>query len=986
MIDYVHGAYPMDSYIKTQIPSRTNAASFVRNEALYIYGGEGRGSNNATNDFVSISFNFSSPEGELIFNRVPMANPAEAPKVANARAVLLPDNNTVLLFGGFAPGNENTTALHILCYQYTFDNQRWDPIPVNVTAGDEVPPGGPALPTNREGHTATLGPDGLVYIYGGIRSLENQTLVGDFWSFNPRDRLFTRRALFALDPIVLFAHVGIPLPDGTILYTTGAIGYSGNTTGEIELFGPNEGMFYNTANGEWSYNSEFGGDLAAASSRGYSTAVLGREQRYIYFYGGTNINGERGLYRQTFSILDTHTWNYTVPTAEQIHGTRPSRRAMAVAGIITDSYMVLAQGGARGYYFGDVSVVRLPPQIARDTENHELLAGPVDITWVKNVVTGEADTGIEYVSSSISRGIIAAVVVIAVLAVGLIIFMAWRFRYRLRWVILRLYNDVWSPRTGEPRWAEATRLITKIILAFLFIAFFVFVVIQVLNSPNANFIVTEAADRLEVEAPEIRFCFDGYTQESNTQTGDRYPAVSCITSFGDICDNNIFPLNMTNHQPFFLANLGAVSCYLFIPYNIKLGENIDPERSNNGSELHFTFFSRSFVQHQGVTHVSFYPPGRNPNRQLFFDESDEIAYQKQDMTKDELDNWIIADFNDMATENILDMNTNDGAFVHYQIKEYQYLQDVGWNYVGFSPVLNSTNEVETTIRVQPMNLEQYSPMNGQLNELTVIPASFNNVRVREQKIYSLLNALGFLGGLFGLFIAFQALMFGHRPNSPWGVIHRWSVGNMKRSISRELTSRFDLLNTPVPLMNPVHRRFSTIDLKNYGPRDIEDAHYMDEGSENDGLNTPDGMTLTATAEELDDGKRLSQVEERMQLLELVFKSYYIDDEVFRRLDHALKRPASLNSATSPTTTSNRRSMPNFLRGNGVGLRSRDQNGVAAHENGTRWFDTNGYNESTLSPPPEVPRLSSPPPPPVPSHIPDDNHDNNNVTDTDQKKD
>ncbi|KAI9495623.1 hypothetical protein BDB00DRAFT_812680 [Zychaea mexicana] len=970
MVDGVCGSYPMDVSIETQIPMRTNAASFVRGRAMYIYGGEGRGNDSATNDFFSLSFN--AENGDLIYEQVPVASEDKGPRIAGGRAVILPDNNTVLLFGGYAPYNENITAVHLLCYQYTFDNQVWAPIPVNATG--EIPEGAPELPTHRESHTATLGADGLVYIYGGIRSIRDTALVGDFWAYDPSTRLFSRREL--ISNIVLYAHIGIPLPDGTIVYATGLSGYAWNFTTDPDsaLLTVSEGLLFNTADGSWQ-GVAFGGSeetLIGVSSRVFSTAVLGPEQRYIYFFGGSDLVASyRKHFRRALSILDTQTWNYTIPASE---GVGPSRRAMACAAILTNEYMVIAQGGARSYYYGDVNVVRLPTL----TTSNDLPPEPT-VRWVSNIITGAADDMDRSTSESVSRGIIAAVVIVSVLAAAMLVFLAWRFRHRLRWLIIRIHSDIWSPRTGEPHWAEISRLITKVILAFLFVAFFVFVVIQVMQSPKATFTITEVAYNEQVDIPEIRFCFDGYQQVPDLSTGETFPLVSCVTDAGAICDEYIYPLNMSDHQPFFYSNLGAVTCYLFLPDTLHLAANVTLD-SNNGSMLHFSFHTSPAVAPQaGRTHISFYPRGRDPNRAIYLDGTE--LYEKQLYTDAELSDWVIDDFNDFHSENIVDVDINDAAFIHYQLQEYQYLQNTGWNYIGFSPVLNSTPEVEITSRVQPMNLEGYSPMNGQLNEVIVKPASFNTVRIREQKIYSLLNALGFLGGLFGLFVAFQALMFGHRPNSPWGVVHRWSIGTMKRSLSRELTSRFDLLKTPVPLMNPVHRRFSTINLKNYGPRELEDVDYMD-AAESGSLNTPDGVTLAPGQEEWDEQKRLEQVEERMQLLELLFKSYYIDDEVFRRLDRALKRPD-----VKPPSVS-KRGMSNFLRGNGVGLRSRNNAADDAHESHS-WLATNGgggqdgatSEELRLSPAPYIPRLASTPHSALPIHEP-----NENINNSTQKQD
>ena len=56
-------------------------------------------------------------------------------------------------------------------------------------------------------------------------------------------------------------------------------------------------------------------------------------------------------------------------------------------------------------------------------------------------------------------------------------------------------------RTGEPLWAETARLVSKVILMFLFVAFFVFVIIQVIESPKSTYIVTEVPEDGQVTIP-----------------------------------------------------------------------------------------------------------------------------------------------------------------------------------------------------------------------------------------------------------------------------------------------------------------------------------------------------------------------------------------------------------------------------------------------------------------------------------------------------
>ena len=167
-----------------------------------------------------------------------------------------------------------------------------------------------------------------------------------------------------------------------------------------------------------------------------------------------------------------------------------------------------------------------------------------------------------------------------------------------------------------------------------------------------------------------------------------------------------------------------------------------------------------------------------------------------------------------------------------------------------------------------------------------------------------MNGIGFVGGLFGLFVAFQSNMFGYRPNSPFGLVHRWSFGEMRSSISEGLRSRFGLSKTPVPLVNPVHNRYS-INMRNYGPNyedddDDEESTFIDSDSingshQNAALHNEVPNYSSFGNDEI---QRLASVEDRMQLLELLFKSYYVDDEVFRRLDVALKKSSNSEHRTS----------------------------------------------------------------------------------------
>lgn len=352
---------------------------------------------------------------------------------------------------------------------------------------------------------------------------------------------------------------------------------------------------------------------------------------------------------------------------------------------------------------------------------------------------------------------------------------------------------------------------------------------------------------------DVRFCFDGYP--SYPPTDARTPGVTCQTDNGYTCSSFIQPLNMTVFQPTFADNLGAVNCFLFrAPGDFVLTST---SGANNGSRLLFTFWGDQSISY-GRVHASIYPKKMDPNV---------VVYGIQDsittlMPEDQVLNWQINERNDIQATNVFDIQPYTYSAAAYNLINHQYLQNVGWNYVGFLPITNSTPEVDTSFRQEAQN-PNYVATHQDIGVMAVFPLAFVTTIEREVKMYTLVNALGFVGGIFGLLVAVQTWLFGYRPRSPWGVVHRWSIGDMKRSLLRGLQSKFKITESGVPLIHPVHHRFSVTDFNNLG--DYEES----------------------------ETQRINRVEERMQMLEMLFKAYYVDDEVFRSLDNA-NRAGALN--------------------------------------------------------------------------------------------
>ncbi|OBZ81212.1 hypothetical protein A0J61_10739, partial [Choanephora cucurbitarum] len=551
--------------------------------------------------------------------------------------------------------------------------------------------------------------------------------------------------------------------------------------------------------------------------------------------GDNNEQIRNKAYLNQVAVLDTNTWQWSLPS---IQGIPPSRRSYASGGLVGNN-LVVAFGSGYNTYYNDINVLNLNT-----------------MSWLQSF---DSSTGSG--SSGLSGGAIAGISIACVVVLVIILFLLWKFQKYARWLVQRIHRDIWKPRTGEPLWAETTRIVCQIFLLFIFFIFLAFVIRQAINSPNVTQKIVKSVP--EVQVPDVRFCFDGFPLYPSTDI--RTPGVSCSTDTGYSCTQFVQPLNMSVFQPTFTDNLGAVSCVLFTaPKTFTLTST---SGSNNGSRLLFTMFGDQNAP-QARVHVSVYPKAMDPNTVVYGLTPNEPNL----MSTENILNWQTGERNDIQVNNIYTVEPFTYSALSYDLIDHQYLKDADWNYVGFLPISNSTPEVQTNFRSEAPN-PNYRSGHIDLGVFAVFPGSFVTTIEREVKMYTLVNALGFVGGIFGLLIALQAWLFGYRPRSPWGVVHRWSVGNLKRSLLRGLHSKFKITESGVPLVHPVHHRFSVTNLNDLSYEDSE-------------------------------AQRINRVEERMQMLEMLFKAYYVDDEVFRSLDDANRVDTARNAQKSHGTSFN----------------------------------------------------------------------------------
>jgi hypothetical protein len=214
------------------------------------------------------------------------------------------------------------------------------------------------------------------------------------------------------------------------------------------------------------------------------------------------------------------------------------------------------------------------------------------------------------------------------------------------------------------------------------------------------------------------------------------------------------------------------------------------------------------------------------------------------------------------------MQLNDTITITFETTTYKNVDPNGaWNYIG--GILQSyltTNNLSVS----------YNPKaaNGGLVQLT--PVSFDRETITGKRDNTILSTLGSIGGILTLLATVRVLLFGSRPTNPWGLVH----AAFKPRHDRLLANTLDhgLLNsqnpndysdnsevTYIPFAEPVDDRFS------HSFNRIHHQYHKD--------HTQKEVTMKMKTME----ERLMRVEARNQMMELVLKSYYVDDQIFQSL-------------------------------------------------------------------------------------------------------
>ncbi|KAI9025019.1 hypothetical protein CLU79DRAFT_886464 [Phycomyces nitens] len=835
----VKASYDIPSSLVGVMENRAGSGSFVLNNTLYTYGG-GTYQKAYSNIFSAISI---ADDGQVVYKDVYQHTPGIL--CGRPYLALLEDQQTVYSFTGRYPGYTRNNTLLVMRYSFQDENPSWVQI---------LPVNNETWPSARRYTSGVLAPNGKIYFYGGY-SYRTDLKLNDFYSFDPTTNHFTNLTIPGL--MYTKSHIGVALPNGLIVYVTG---YCTKTVHGSSPMPYNRVLLYDTSANRWEYKNTSGDKF---SERTLASGILGPDKKTIFMFGGSNPttaleNEEEDatLYNDIF-MLDTWAWTWKKLNTR---GYLPIARNSAVMGFISNDTLLVGFGQAITTYISDLNVLRMDSKIS---DYATWLAGPGD--FLSNDLTQEI-TG-----TNLSKGAIAGIVIGSI---GFVIFLGlciWKIRENIGCVIYHFSRKVmWVPRSGEPFWAEGCRLAFRFVILVLLLFFFGFTIKEIVNSDKA--IMTIRTESFIIQTPDIRFCFDGWDNGTDVSTNLR-PRVICSTDESYDCSKFLTDLNMSIHQPEFSDRFGDVYCSLYSPPSWFSLTN-SKGKGGNGTILLFSFYGDPDTD--GAIHTTFYPPGKNPNVNKFNIETTDIASL---VTEKEMESWIVLDLEDRYARNIHTIAPRSVSTLSYQLKECRYITNDKWNNIGFMPIYNKVQEVETVFRAGVQSDHIQSRGDTHISNFKIFPDDYAIIVLQEKKLSTLLNVLGSVGGVISLAVAIQVWLFGFRPNSPWGIIHRWSVGPMRISVKDSLHSRFNSLYTLVPFVNPVRPPITELPGVNeysFDKRNVTETRHIDYDI---------GIYQQ---------QRITQLEERMELTEQLLKSYYVDDEIFRELDTAIKQKHAMN--------------------------------------------------------------------------------------------
>lgn len=507
---------------------------------------------------------------------------------------------------------------------------------------------------------------------------------------------------------------------------------------------------------------------------------------------------------------------------------------------------------------------------------------------------------------------------------------------------------------GEPGWAETLRLVLKLLFLFLFVYLISTLTNQVINSPIIDQLSFESNPEMNVDVPgnetsflyssstyllkanfvlEIKFCFE----KNDNDDIDAIPFVQCATDFGAQCSQFITTLQGPKETE------NNKQCLLFsAPLSFKLGQTSE-RLFNNGSFLKFEYYYKkngsipikndvdtgsSQLQVQIYNKLRVQTVGDSYHSGYDTEENDGSSYGLV-----EEGHYKFATSKGRMIKNSYQLKFGFTSTINFELIKRVTLNSGVWNYAGIASSVSTKYEIDTAETPEYFSTV-YDPSSGApqpLGSLRVVPLTCQTKVLREQKAFAFINAMGIFGGLFGLLFSLQSCLFGYRPRSPWGYMHRWSFGQLRSSLMRGLQVNFfqnnvafaNVQRTPSPsiyqqnqfskfiIPNTIdHQKESTninidqiMSKSTVHPLTIQTKNLHNNAS----YLLPTSPTLSIPLANGDDKElRMTLIEDKIHMLERLFQAYYIDDEIFRSLDYAIQSDSSSSSSASSSLAGGQR--------------------------------------------------------------------------------
>ncbi|ORZ25514.1 hypothetical protein BCR42DRAFT_400318 [Absidia repens] len=547
-------------------------------------------------------------------------------------------------------------------------------------------------------------------------------------------------------------------------------------------------LLYDSLASQWSEQSTVG---SYPKPRAYHTTVKSTDNSLIVVGGQDGTPppyqaylSSNGQFQDMVAILNTTTWQWqTVPGTSTMEQPLPQSKA---TGLMVDDHTLL-------YSFGTTYQTIYSGLYLFDTRSNAWISsGSERIDSNGNGIAVEQNVSSNGGYSETRHEIHIIVACIGSLCFVAVLILLYRMKFQWKRKLLSglslFKKQIWKPRIGEPSWTETVRLT----LMLAYVCFFLFLILclvdQVVNSPIIDQLSYIENPSATVTAPDIRFCLD-----------DEHTVLRCGTDLGMQCSEYLIPMSTLavhhrrHRNPY---------CYLFRPPpSFRLGQTSD-RLASNGSYLKFDYYFGQPTQ----VEAAFYHPRHNPNLAVYSIPAHQDQQQHYPFTwNDPLEEMAFLSSEKKGSSlstNIYQLDVNVVSSGSYELLQRVTLLDTFWNYVGFSPDVDTFYEIDTKVQSET-GRSDYSSNPRPLGSFHVFPMHYEIKTLHEQRAFALVNATGVFGGLFGLLVSFQALLFGYRPRSPLGVVHRWSIGDMKRSLLHGLQKSFVPQNTNVPIVHPM---------------------------------------------------------------------------------------------------------------------------------------------------------------------------------------